>query len=352
MDTFFYDPTKTVQEHIEHGPFVDSFQFQNNVKQGKFTFLGNQVNSLFGIPACILALNSKWIEVLSKLEFDIITYKTVRSREWQPNKYPNWMYVDSSQQLSLGDLNKVLVGNLEPFEGQQISTANSFGVPSFKPEVWQADFEKAKNVLKPGQLLILSMMTSPVEGKTQVEDAKELAQYAAQTSAKVFEINFACPNTGKHGLIYEDIELSVSICKQIKEVIGNRPLLAKVGIYNNKEDLKQFIYQSKGLIDGISSTNTVGMKIIDSEGNPAFKDRETAGVSGWCIKDLAQEQVRLIVSIKKELQLSNLSIVGMGGVTKAEDIEEYLQIGADAVQAAAAIWRNPYLAYQYKETYL
>lgn len=349
---YFYDPLKTVQEHIDHGPYVENLQFKKNVKQGQFSFLDKQVNSLFGVPACILALNSKWVEVLSKLEFDIITYKTVRSGEWPPNNYPNWMYVDSPEQLSLQDLDKELLGSLKPFPNQKISTANSFGVPSFKPEIWQEDFEKAKAILKPGQLLILSIMTSPVEGITQVEDAKILGEYAAQTSAEVIEINFACPNTGKHGLIYEDVELSVEICNKLKEVLGNRKLLAKVGYYKNKEALKQFLQNSKGVIDGISSTNTIGMKIIDNDGNPAFKDRETAGVSGWAIHNLAKEQLQTIMQFKEELSLSSLAVVGMGGISNPEDIKEYLDLDVSAVQAAAALWQNPYLAYQFKEKFL
>lgn len=350
---YFYNPHKTVEYHIQNGPVVENLQFKDTVKQGNFSFLGKKVNSLFGVPACILALNSKWIEVLSKLEFDIITYKTVRSREWSPNEYPNWLYVDASAQLTTADLDKTVLGSLEPFTDQEISTANSFGVPSFTPEIWQEDFEKAKQILKPGQLLILSMMTSPVEGKTQVDDAKELAKYAAQTSAEVFEINFACPNTGKHGLIYEDVDLSLAICETLKQELGDRPLLAKVGFYKNKEDLKRFIKESKGLITGISSTNTIGMKIIDKEGKPAFdQQRPTAGVSGWAIRNLSQQQITSIMQFKEELSVTDLTVIGMGGVSKKEDIQEYLDLGVDAVQAAAAIWQNPYMAYQYKETFL
>lgn len=350
---YFYDPEKTVQEHIEQGPFIQNIKFKEIDNQNTFAFLGKQVNSLFGVPACILALNSKWIEVLSKLEFDIITYKTVRSREWQPNDYPNWLYVDAPTQLSVKDLLKSLIGSLKPFPNQNVSTANSFGVPSFQPEVWQEDFEKAKRILKSGQLLILSIMTSPVEGKTQIEDAKQLGQLAAETSAEAFEINFACPNTGKEGLIYEDVDLSVAICRELKESIGNRPILAKIGYYKRPSDLKRFMEESKEYIHGISSTNTIGMKIIDKKGNPAFGEkRPTAGVSGATIRDLSVEQIKNILKFKEDLNLPEFTVVGMGGVTKAEDIQNYLDVGVNAVQAAAAIWNNPYLAYEYKATYL
>lgn len=352
VKTYFYDPSKSVEYHIEHGPLIEGIEFKNDIKKGNFTFLGQQVNSLFGAPAFALTMDHRWTSVLSRLGFDIITYKTVRTVKRPPNPWPNWMFVNSKHQLAKEDLEKPIIGSIESFKDQELSTANSFGVPSNEPEYWKTDFEKAKNEIQEGQLLILSIMTSAIEGRTQVEDAKILAQYAAETSAEAFEINFACPNTEGEGLIYEDVDLTIKICEQLKAVIGNRPLLVKVGYYRNQNDLKRFMTETNGTISGISSTNTFAMKIVNTEGKSAFGDREVAGVAGAAVRNLAHEQINTIMKFKNELQLSDFTVVAIGGISKPEHIQEYVDMGVQAVQAASALWQNPYLAYQFKEKYL
>ncbi|CAN5120947.1 diguanylate cyclase [soil metagenome] len=353
MKIYLYDPKKSVSFHMEHGPLVDDITFEPSLKKGNFTFLNKKVSSLFGAPAFVLTMDSRWTTILSRLGYDIITYKTVRSRGWPANAHPNWMYVDIPMQLSERELDIPVIGSFEPLRSQEISTANSFGVPSQKPELWQQDFEIAKKNLREGQMMILSLMCSPIEGKTLVDDAETLGKLAIQTTADAFEINFACPNTDSHGLIYEDVTLTIQICKKLKEVLGDRPLLAKVGYYKDPESLKRFIKESQGLISGISSTNTFSMKVVDTEGNSAFGEkRSTAGVAGGAIRNLAIKQIDRIMEYKKEMGQHDLVVLAIGGVTEPRHIQEYLDKGVNAVQGASAVWQNPYIARQYKEKYL
>lgn len=346
---YFYNPSKTVEFHVSHGPVTENIDFSRTVKTTPDnSFLGYKVNSLFGVPACILTMDHRWVSVLSTLGYDILTYKTVRSVEWPANDYPNWLYVDAAQQLKKNDIDRPLIASINSLN-PEVSTANSFGVPSLKPEYWKEDFEKTKNILKEGQLLILSLMTTPVKGRSQVDDAKVLAKLAAETSADVFEINFACPNTEGHGLVYEDIDLTIKICSAFKDILGERKLLAKIGYYRDTSLLKEFMDRSRGLISGISSTNTLGMKVVKGDGELAFSGRSQVGVAGAAIRNLAQEQLKTIVNYKRKLDMPELAILGMGGVINPSHINEYLDMGCNAVQAASALWQNPYLASEYKK---
>src|ERR1044072_9153618 len=58
-------------------------------------FFGHRVASRFGVAAS-LVMNERWLELYSRLGFDLLTYKTVRSRERIAHPVPNWLYVDES----------------------------------------------------------------------------------------------------------------------------------------------------------------------------------------------------------------------------------------------------------------
>src|SRR5262249_56685134 len=56
-------------------------------------FLGYRVASCIGVAASLL-MNERWFELYSRLGFDILTYKTIRSRARLAHPWPNWIYLD------------------------------------------------------------------------------------------------------------------------------------------------------------------------------------------------------------------------------------------------------------------
>ncbi len=344
-----YDISMTFEENIAYGPSWTGKFPKIPKKTPKFSLLGHKLSSLFGVSACPLTHGSRGVQLCSQLGYDIITYRSVRSQEWHGQPYPHWRYVKIKKQLRVDSLATSVLGSEKPFSGQDVSMVNSFGIQSLKPEYWQADFEIAKKMLSSGQLLILSIMFTPEAGKDVVEDAQEVARYANETSADVFEINLAHPNSGMKSLVYEDIPVSVAICKRVKKMLKDRPLLAKVGYYKDKMALREFLIKTKGIIQGISSTNTYAMSIIDKKGKEIFPGRPKAGVSGAAIRSLSMDQAQRIVNYKKQLKLKNFVLIGIRGVTKPAHIKRYLEMGVDAVQAAVGVWADPYLASKYRK---
>lgn len=337
-----YDITKSFEENAERGPFWEGATPKLPSLVPQFELFGKKIISPFGVSACPLTVNSKFISLLSNLGYGFFTYKSVRTVEWHGNIFPHWKYVDQNKTLTVDDLNKTLNAQFETFNNDKPTMANSFGVMSPVPTKWIEDVNKTRKVISANQLLILSLIFTAVEGRTFVEDAKLVAMHGNKTTADAFEINLAHPNT-TGSLIYEDIPLSTQVCKVVKEQIGSRPLIAKVSYYRDPNLLKMFLEQTRGIIAGISSTNTYGMKIVDGKNNEAFPGRLTAGVSGHAIKGLSQEQAKRIVAYKKELKLDHLTVMGIGGVVVPKDIDEYLDLGVDAVEAAVGVYENPYL---------
>ena len=102
----FYDVSRSYEDNYEQGPFG---AFAEALKDGNgadaagttsegasegalATFLGQPVNLPFGIPAGPL-LNSRFTTAAFHMGFDLATYKTVRSRAWGCNPFPNVLAV-------------------------------------------------------------------------------------------------------------------------------------------------------------------------------------------------------------------------------------------------------------------
>lgn len=344
-----YDITKSFEENCTFGPYWDG-KFPNLPKNHpKTLFLGFSLNAPFGIPACPLTVNARCIGVVSRLGFDLLTYKSVRSVEWHGNPFPHWFYVNAPKNTDI-QKKKEFTASSDRFWRQEPSMVNSFGIHSVKPEYWQKDFDRAQKNLLSGQLLILSMQTTPVSGINIIEDAKRLARLAKEVGARVVEINFACPNTDEgKGMIFDDIVLAPKVCEAMKRLLGKISLLIKVGFYKDDRTITELLLRTRGIIAGVSTVNTYPGKIVDKKGGDAFPNRPWGGVSGAVIRNLALAQAKTFVSLKRKLGLKKLAIIGIGGVTTPSHIKRYLNLGVDAVQSAVGAYVDPYLAYKYRK---
>ena len=104
---------------------------------------GHTVNFPFGISASILTRNAQAIAFYAARGFDILTSKTVRSIGRDPHPAPHWVFIRSD------DITKVtppfderIVGedlHYWPNDPRYAAMANSFGIPSLEPRIWQRD---------------------------------------------------------------------------------------------------------------------------------------------------------------------------------------------------------------------
>lgn len=91
----FYDPEKTYYENMKSGPFGDlaDGKIYKQDSEPAFELFGHKVNSLFGIAAGPL-INGKFASAAMDKGFDIVVYKTVRSKNYPCHKWPNVMRVN------------------------------------------------------------------------------------------------------------------------------------------------------------------------------------------------------------------------------------------------------------------
>ncbi len=348
----FYDPNRSYEDNYEEGPFgafSDGEVFQQTEEPTE-DFLGQKVFTPFGIPAGPL-LNSEFCKAAFEKGFDICVYKTVRSSSFPCHPFPNILAVKVEGDLIPEKAQRKLIAN--NYYSEPLSITNSFGVPSKEPKVWQEDVRKAFFSTGPGQVLILSFMGTVREGQTPeefVQDYALAAKLSAETGAKVLEANLSCPNIGNEGLVCYNLEMTEKVALAIRKEIGDTPLILKVGYYQSDEDIKKLVEICGNYAQGIAAINTISAEVVDQEGNQALpgKNRLRSGVCGASIKWAGLDMVKRLVKIRQEAG-ADIKIIGVGGVTKAEDYFEFKNAGADAVMSATGAMWNPYLAKEIKK---
>lgn len=348
----FYDPTKSYEDNYDQGPFGAFAEEKPFVQKGapKYDYLGHPVFLPFGIPAGPL-LNSRFVAAAFKQGFDVCVYKTVRSDFYPCHPFPNVLSVQLDGNLTPAKMQDKLVADTTYHE--PLSITNSFGVPSKTPEVWQEDANKSVATAGKGQVMVLSFMGTVREGQTQAEFIDDYAlagKLAAETDAKILEVNLSCPNIGNEGLVCYNLEVTAKVCQKIRHVIGNRPLVLKVGYYADDEPLRRLAEIADEYANGISAINTLPTTIVDEAGEPALpgKNRTKSGVCGAGIKWAGLEMVARLKKIKAEGHFK-FHLEGVGGVTQPADYFEYCEAGADSVMSATGAMWNPYLAKEIKQ---
>ncbi|MCL1948356.1 MAG: dihydroorotate dehydrogenase [Turicibacter sp.] len=172
---------------------------------------------------------------------------------------------------------------------------------------------------------------------TTLEDYVSVAKEISKApNVTALEINVSCPNVKVGGITFgTDAKVAADLTRAIKEV-SSVPVYIKLSpnVTNIVEIAKAV--EAAGA-DGITMINTLlGMRLDLKTGKPIIANG-TGGLSGPGIKPVA---VRMVHDVYKGV---NIPIIGMGGVSTAEDVLEFLYAGASAVAVGTANFVNPYV---------
>ncbi len=157
----------------------------------------------------------------------------------------------------------------------------------------------------------------------------------AEEQVGILEINISCPNLHAGGVNFgTDAKNAAAVIEAVKKVT-TKPVMAK--LTPNVTDITEIALacESAGA-DGISMINTLlGMRIDLKTKKPVIANK-MGGFSGPAIMPVA---LRMVYQVYEKV---NVPIVGMGGISKAEDVIEMMLAGATAVQVGAANLVNPF----------
>jgi dihydroorotate dehydrogenase (NAD+) catalytic subunit len=149
-----------------------------------------------------------------------------------------------------------------------------------------------------------------------------------------YELNVSCPNTTQGGLQFGNDPRSLDELVTTAKRVAQRPLIVKLS--PNVASIAQMahIAQEAGA-DAISLINTFVAMAIDPETRKPRIANITAGLSGPAIKPIA---LRMVYDAAHAV---SVPVIGMGGISTAADVAEFVLAGATAVQIGTASYWDP-----------
>lgn len=352
---WLYNPRYSYADNIKLGPFGNFSDLPTYKNRGepRYDFFGTKVYSPFGIAAGPLP-HVHFVQAALDRGFDLVTFKSVRSRTYPCHPVPNVIPLENKK---IDPTNPQAFATTQNSYNLPLTLANSFGIPSFDPSVWQPAIRKSFSQLNKGQAMLAAFQgTIPKDGdfKSFIDDHIEGIKLLSDTGAKVIEVNLSCPNEGHSNLLCYDIKNTKQIIEEIRKNFRNIKLVVKIAYFQDDKLLEKFVKEIGPLIDGITAINTVAAKITDASNRSLFPEssgisRDKPGVSGYAIKHLGLDMVSRLNKYRDKFGLS-YKIIGVGGVQTAGDFHEYRKVGADIVMALTGAMWNPYLAEEIKKS--
>lgn len=152
----------------------------------------------------------------------------------------------------------------------------------------------------------------------------------------IIEVNVSCPNVHNGGMAYGVLPESAAEITRVVKAATKKPVYIKLS--PNVTDIVSIACACEEAgADGLSLINTMlGMRIDIRTRKPVIANR-MGGFSGPAIFPVAVRMVNQVYHAVK------IPVIGMGGVSKAEDVIEMMMAGASAVQVGAANLVNPYV---------
>ncbi|WP_432736562.1 dihydroorotate dehydrogenase [Maridesulfovibrio sp. FT414] len=178
-------------------------------------------------------------------------------------------------------------------------------------------------------------------------DAAEFGELAGvlagEEGVAALEVNVSCPNVKEGGIAFgQDPRQIAKVAEAVKKNAGNKPVIIKLS--PNVTDITVCARAAEdGGADGLSLINTLSGMAVDIERRTPRLANVIGGLSGPAVKPVALRCVFQAVNAVK------IPVMGLGGITSAEDAAEFLLVGAKAVQIGTGNFISPDMAFRIAE---
>ena len=149
-----------------------------------------------------------------------------------------------------------------------------------------------------------------------------------------YEINISCPNVNAGGMEFGvDCDLTEQLTTRLRK-LTDRLLIMKLS--PNVTDIAAIgVAAEKGGADALSAINTLVGMSINTTNKKSNIHYGYGGLSGPAIKPVG------LACVHKIYQAVDIPLIGIGGITSADDVLEYVLAGAAAVEVGTANYRDP-----------
>jgi dihydroorotate dehydrogenase (NAD+) catalytic subunit len=190
---------------------------------------------------------------------------------------------------------------------------------------------------------VWAMWQTPVIVNIAAEEIDAFVSLAEQlegvSGVAGIEINVSCPNVRAGGAVFGDNPQVVADVTAAVRRVTTLPLIVKLS--PNANDLCPVALAAAAAgADAVSLINTVTSMSIDIYARRPTLAHGTGGLSGPAIKPIA---LRMVYEVARELRSLYLQVpvIGIGGISTAQDALEFLMAGASAVEIGTANFANP-----------
>ncbi|WP_319779536.1 dihydroorotate dehydrogenase [Maridesulfovibrio sp.] len=193
----------------------------------------------------------------------------------------------------------------------------------------------------------LPWKTLPVLANLYATDAEEFGELAGvlagEEGVAALEVNVSCPNVKEGGIAFgQDPKQITRVAEAVKKNSGNKPVIIKLS--PNVTDITVCARAAEdGGADALSLINTLSGMAVDIERRTPRLANVIGGLSGPAVKPVALRCVYQAVNAVK------IPVMGLGGITTAEDAAEFLLVGARAVQIGTGNFISPDTAFKIAE---
>lgn len=168
-----------------------------------------------------------------------------------------------------------------------------------------------------------------------IDDYVATAERIASLPAiPAIELNISCPNVKQGGMAFgTSCAGAASVVKAVRKVYPKTLIVKLSPNVTNIAEIALAV-ESEGA-DSVSLINTLMGMAIDAERRRALLSTVTGGLSGACVKPIALRMVWQVAHAVK------IPVIGLGGISSAEDAIEFFLAGASAIQIGTANFIDP-----------
>ena len=178
-----------------------------------------------------------------------------------------------------------------------------------------------------------TVILANIAGST-IEECVSIAEKLDQTDVHMIELNISCPNVKEGGMAFGTSCVSASeVVKEVRKVY-KKHLMVKLS--PNVTSIQEIALAVEGAgADSVSLINTLMGMAVNVKTRKPVLSTITGGLSGPCVKPVA---LRMVWQVAKAVKIP---VVGLGGISCANDAIEFLLAGASAIQIGTANFIDP-----------